>query len=45
MVIKSILQVFEVALGLKIIFYKTKLKGIGVEQIMLQRFTAMFNCS
>jgi len=45
MVIKGILQVFDPALELEINFYKTKLRGIGVEQIMLQRFPAMFNCS
>jgi len=42
--IKATLYCFELSFGLKVNFLKSKLGGLGVEQIMIQCFAAILNC-
>ena len=44
MAIKSILKCFELAYGLKVNFYKSKLGSIGVSLVMVKRFYVVLNC-
>jgi len=41
--IKATLYCFELSFGFKVNFMKSKLGGLGVEQIMIQRFVTIFN--
>jgi len=43
--IKAILRGYELALGVKINFYKSNLAGINVESSSLACFTKIFNCN
>ena len=42
--IKAILQCFELALGLRVNFLKSKIGGTGLDQLLLQRFATILNC-
>jgi len=42
--IKATLNWFELSSGLKVNFMKSKIGGLGVEQIMMQGFAAILNC-
>ena len=42
--IKAALNCFELASGLKVNFMKSKLGGVGVKQISIQRFATILNC-
>jgi len=42
--IKTILQCFELALGLRVNFLKSRIGGTGSDQLSLQRFAAILNC-
>jgi len=39
--IKAILLCFELAFGLRVNFLKSKIGGIGIDQLSLQRFAAI----
>jgi len=43
--IKSILRFFELVSGLKVKFHKSKVGGIGVENLMIDRFSILLYCS
>jgi len=43
--IKVILNFFELPSGLKFIFFKSKLSGIGVDQTEILRFATILNCN
>jgi len=43
--LKSILRCFEVASGLKVNFYKSKLRGVGVSDNQLSIFVVVLDCS
>ena len=38
------LNCFELSSRLKVNFMKSKIGGLGVEQIMIQRFATILNC-
>lgn len=42
--LKAILRCFELVVGLKVNFYKSKLVGIGVTKLYIQSFASMLNC-
>ena len=42
--IKAALNCFELSSGLKVNFMKSKIGGLGVEQIMMQSFAVILNC-
>ena len=42
--IKAALNCFELASGLKVNFMKSKLGGVGVKKISIQRFATILNC-
>ena len=43
-VIKSILRSFELASGLRVNFFKTKIGGVGLEATLLKQFSNILNC-
>jgi len=43
-VIKSILRSFELASGLRVNFFKTKIGGVGLEVTLLKQFSNILNC-
>jgi len=44
MIIKGSLRCFEMTSGLKVNLHKSKLEGIGVQPLTLQRFATILNC-
>jgi len=42
--IKAILQCFELASGLRVNFVKSRIGGMGLDQVVLQQFAAILNC-
>jgi len=43
--VKAVLGLFEMLSGLKVNFHKSKLRGIKVNQRLLQQYDAIINCS
>jgi len=42
--IKAILQCFELSSGLRVNFGKSRIGGMGMDQVVLQRFATILNC-
>jgi len=43
--IKAILQCFKLSSGLRVNFVKSRIGGLGLDQVVLQQFAAILNCN